>query len=120
MASSWPSQLQIWGSLLSHLSTFSASPFQHISYSTVLRCILSLHGKNLDGQGHNLLIFISSIQGITLGRWVARRAVCSMDGLIYVPLFVSVVRFKGGPESVFKRSTVYLEKPVYPNLIRKT
>lgn len=80
-----------------------------------------LHGKNLDGQGHNLLIFISNIQGITPDRWVARRAVCPMDGLIYFPLFVSVVRFKGGPESVFKTNTVYLEKPAYPNLlIRKT
>ena len=40
---------------------------------------------------------------------------------MYFPLFVPVVRFEGGPESVFKSSTVHLEKPVYPNLlIRKT
>lgn len=102
-----------------HILCFSC-PAHIIQYCPQVYTVFSLHGKNLDGQGHNLLIFISSIQGITPGRWVAPRAVCSMDGLIYFPLFVSVVRFKGGPESVFKRSTVYLEKPVYPNLVRKT
>lgn len=76
--------------------------------------------KNLDSKDRNLLIPISSVQDITPGRWVASGTVCPTDGLIDLPLSVSVVWFKGGPRSVFIRSTVYLEKSVYPNLfVRK-
>lgn len=51
-----------------HILCFSC-PAHIIQYCPQVYTVLSLHGKNLDGQGHNLLIFISSIQGITPGRW---------------------------------------------------
>ena len=118
-----PFQLQNQSSLLSSLSALSASPFQHLTqycrhvYTFFLHWERTLRAKTTT----YLFLSISSIQGTTPGRWVACRTVCPMDGLIYFPLSVSVVGFKGGPRSVFIRSTGYLEKPAYPNLfISKT
>lgn len=48
------------------------------------------------------------------GGWRQGLFVPWMDELL--PFSVSVVWFKGGPESAFLRSIVYLEKSIYPNL----